>query len=107
MRLSELVKVRQEQCPVCVSYVYQLPHNIDRELCKSLEVFGPSKYSIKAVKLFKVEYEDWYVECIQGTKTIKLWFKKSLGPDIERRIQVFRGCLVEWLSDRFSSDIEE
>ena len=44
---------------------------------------------------------------IQGTKTVKLWFKKALGPDIERKVQVFRGCLVEWLSDKFSSDIEE
>lgn len=107
MKLSELVQVRQEQCPKCVSYTYLLPHNIDRELCMALQIFGPSKYNLKVVKLFKVEFDDWYLECIQGTKTVKLWFKKALGDEIGCKIELFRGCLIEWLSNNLDSDIEE
>jgi hypothetical protein len=106
MRLSELVEIKQDQCPKCISYTYTLPGNVDVRLCELLRVFGRELYPINAVSVFKVEEPDqFYVECILGTRYLKIWFVKTLGVDIERRIGILESCLASWCSDIFDSDI--
>jgi threonine synthase len=108
MKLSELVEIKQEQCPKCISYTYTLAHKIDVELCKKLRIFGKELYPISIVNVFKVEEPDrFYVECMLGTKYLKIWFAKTMGVEIERRVSVLEGCLIDWFSDVFDSQIEE
>lgn len=105
MKLSEMIEVAQGECPICLSYTYKLPCNIDLELCNYLRRFGNPKYDLNTVSLFKVEMDDWYIECMMGTKYVKLWMRKSLV-DQAGKIGLLRDCLTEWLSDKFDSDIE-
>ena len=106
MNLNELTTVKQEECPVCIAYVYTLPCNVNDGLFAVLRVFGREKYPISAVSLFKIEDSQFYVECMAGTKQVKIWFKKDLGQkEIDKQMEVFENCLCEWLSDVFDSDI--
>jgi hypothetical protein len=108
MKLSELVVVKQDQCAKCISYTYTLSCQADLNLCRHLRVFGQELYPIHALNIFKVEEpEQFFVECILGTKYLKIWFSKSLGPEITRKMKVLDGCLIEWFSDVLNSDIEE
>ena len=107
MKLSELVVVKQDQCAKCISYTYTLPCQVDVALCNLLRIFGHELYPINAINIFKVEEpEQFFIECMLKTKYLKIWFKKSLGVEIERRMKVLENCLIEWLSDRLDSDIE-
>lgn len=108
MKLSELVEVKQDQCPKCVSYTYTLSCQVDAELCRRLRVFGRELYPISVVEVFKVEEpEQFWVECILGTRYLKVWFVKSMGPEIARRMGVLEECLIDWFSDCLDSDIEK
>jgi hypothetical protein len=108
MRLSELVEVSQDQCAKCISYTYTLSHKVDKDLCAHLREFGKELYPLGVVDVFKIEEPDqFYVECILGTRYLKIWFVKTLGLEIERRISILERCLRVWYSDVFNSDIEE
>lgn len=108
MKLSELVETKQEQCPKCISYTYTLASKVDAGLCRRLRVFGRELYPINVVDVFKIEEPDqFYVECILGTRYLKVWFVKTLGVDIARRVEVLDGCLIDWFSDVFDSQIEK
>lgn len=108
MKLSELISVRQEECQVCLSYIYALPCKTDKHLALFLRVFGQEKYPLGLIELFKIETEQFFVEFQLGTKSIKIWMKKELGAEeIARKVEVLEDCLREWLSDVFDSDIEK
>lgn len=104
MTLKELISIKKEECPNCVSYTYGLCCQIDIELCEYLRAFGVEKYPIGITKLFKIEFDDFFVECILGTKYLKLWCRKNLGKEIDNKINMLEDCLVEWLRDKFDTD---
>lgn len=107
MKLSELLEVNNEQCSKCISYTYTLTHKIDKELCIILRVFGKELYPIDVIDLFKIEEPGlFYIECIVGSKYLKVWFKKSLGNEIQNKLLKLEDCLIEWFSDKFNSEIE-
>jgi hypothetical protein len=107
MKLSELVTVRREECQVCLSFIYTLPCNTDKRLALSLRVFGKEKYPLGIIELFKIETEQFFVEFSLGTKRVKIWMKKELGPELDVLVQKLESCLIEWLSDVYDSDIEK
>lgn len=108
MKLSELTTIKQEECPVCISYVYNLPCRVDDRLFERLRIFGREKYSVVLISLFKIEEDQFYVECVAESKQAKIWFKKTMAEtEIEHRVNIFEECLREWLSDVFDSDIEK
>jgi hypothetical protein len=107
MKLSELVTVRREECKICVSFIYALPCNADKRLALHLRVFGNEKYPLGVVELFKIETEQFFVEFVLGSKSVKIWMKKELGDKITSKVLTLEDCLIEWLSDVYDSDIEK
>lgn len=109
LKFDEIVKVKRISCTKCLSLMYSLPCQLNREIVKHLEDFGKPLYPLKAVKLLRIDSKDGYkIDGKIGKNAIKFAIPKELEntdlSKIWRKIE-FEACLGKWLSETLNMPV--
>lgn len=102
LKFSEIVKVEKTSCIRCMTFMYTLPCQVDKNIVNYLEAFGKPIYPIKTVMLIRIDSKDGYkIDSKIGKNAIKFAMPKELTgvSDDKTRKGEFEKELIEWLSE--------
>lgn len=101
---NEVVKIKKTTCMKCLSLLYTLPCKVDIDISEYLKGFGNPIYSLKTIKLLRIDTKDGYkIESKIGKNIIKFALPKILeGKDLDKesRKPEFEIQLADWISQK-------
>lgn len=109
VKFSEIVKTKKSGCAKCLSVIYAIPCQVDRDLANYLKSFGKPVYPLKAVSFIRIDSGDGYhIEAKLKSKIIKLVIpKKFEKTDLDKttRKAEFEKQLIDWMSAKLKIQI--
>ena len=90
---NQIKVAKTTACPVCNSFSYLLPVQVDTSLAVSLAPIGDPLYPLDKFKLFKIETEAILINGMVGKYDLRVKFKKNAVS----MSAVFRAALLEWV----------
>lgn len=107
LEFDKIVNIRRTNCKKCLTFLYSLPCQVNKEIAKHLEAFGKPIYPLKTVKLLRIDSKDGYkIDSKIGKNAIKLAIPKQLegSPESWRKLE-FEAALISWLSETLNMPI--
>lgn len=109
IKFYDIVKIIRTSCHTCLTFKYEIPCEIDKNIVDFMKSFGTPMYDINTVNLLKIKTEDNYI--IEGRlkRTIIKFgipnMLKNTNINSNYRKLEFEANLGSWLSDKFEIPI--
>lgn len=104
---EDIVKIQRTNCKKCLTFLYSLPCQVNKNIAKHLESFGKPIYPLKSVKLLRIDTKDGYkIDSKIGKNAIKFAIPKELeGKADTWRKAEFEVALISWLVETLDMPI--
>lgn len=108
VKFSEIVKTERSGCKKCLTFIYTLPYQVDKNIVGYLKSFGNPLYPLKTVTLIRIDSKDEYhIESRLNKNVIKFLIPKKFDGknlDKETRKLEFERCLVSWMENKSKTE---
>jgi hypothetical protein len=109
VKFNEVVTVKRTSCHKCLTLMYSIPCKVDDNIPKYLKSFGEPLWSLKSIRLLRIDSKDGYkIESKIGKNAIKFAIPKTLeNTDLASNLrkQEFEIALAQWMANKLDIPI--